>query len=373
MRREIEMAIGGVLIAVGLALGLTLPPPWWPEMGRYWLDLGLCLGAGCLIPGFTLVIVAACRAIGAKWPSRVVEAWDAMWARISPLRAVAGIVALVIVAPLLYTAAVPSRAATPNVVAPPSPTPAPPSVGDTGSAQSSSGPAIGVQKNSGPTYNAPVTINPPPKPQRKAEPRSQTEPPVKIIGPCNNVNQNGGSVTFNCPTNWIRAPDNEGVLVPAHDVIAPSHCSIPRGATTIHLGSDIAYVVDFPSTILQMHGEPIIVADMLDGDLVLSVLRVFDDRNDIITRIDADGFWVNPTARIKKPDASTLVVYDHLDNEILRLRFMNRNAISIEGIFRSPGQAPITIDHDVMHVGVLSLRDSCAGEVGAGSSMFSVY
>src|SRR6266478_954469 len=122
MRWEIEMAVGGVLVAIGLALSLTLPPPWWPNMGRHWLELGLCAGVGVLIPGICLVVVAACRAVNSEAPARIVAGWDAIWTRIPPVRFIFAVVATVILLPLVHVLAAPSdmpaSAANPTGAAP---------------------------------------------------------------------------------------------------------------------------------------------------------------------------------------------------------------------------------------------------------------
>ena len=70
------------------------------------------------------------------------------------------------------------------------------------------------------------------------------------------------------------------------------------------------------------------------NNVVVTLLKVFDDRNDIIARIDQDGFWVQNALRRKRPDPSTLIVYDHSDTEVLRLRLLNSNTIYIQGTFR---------------------------------------
>src|SRR5258708_37546270 len=108
MRWEIEMAVGGVLVAIGLALSLTLPPPWWPNMGRHWLELGLCAGVGVLIPGICLVVGAACRAVNSEAPARIVAGWGAIWTSNPPGSFLFVVVATLSLLPLLHAPAVPA-------------------------------------------------------------------------------------------------------------------------------------------------------------------------------------------------------------------------------------------------------------------------
>ena len=104
---------------------------------------------------------------------------------------------------------------------------------------------------------------------------------------------------------------------------------------------------------LRDGGEKIIELDRTSrGELLLSTLKIFDDRNDIIARVDADdGFWVANSTRTKRPDKSTLVVFDHNDAEVLRLVFLNKNTLSVTGVFRHRHVArPVIITPDALNL-----------------------
>jgi hypothetical protein len=138
---------------------------------------------------------------------------------------------------------------------------------------------------------------------------------------------------------------NEGVLTPAN----LSTPTLPRGATIAPNGIAFLYGSNvslndtaFPLTILEMKGESMIVVDR-DPDtknLLITTLRVFDDRDDIIARIDRDGFWVQNTLRKKRPDEHTLIVFDHNDQQVLKIHFLNPQTVSVEGVFRHPQIKP---------------------------------
>jgi hypothetical protein len=138
----------------------------------------------------------------------------------------------------------------------------------------------------------------------------------------------------------------EGVLMPGNFPTPPlpQACrrSVPSDALTLFWGSNASWNVRLPHTLLEIAGEPMIVADKNDqGNLVITLLKVFDDRNDVIARIDEDGFWVQNNVRKKRPDESTLVVFDHTDTEVLRIQYLNSRAISVQGLFRHPKISPI--------------------------------
>ncbi len=106
--------------------------------------------------------------------------------------------------------------------------------------------------------------------------------------------------------------------------------------------TDFSVNTVFPHTVLQMRGEPMIVIDRdpKTKNLPVTTLRIFDDRDDIIARLDQDGFWVQNTSRKKRPDEHTLIVYDHNDQQVLKINFINPQMISIEGVFRHPRAKP---------------------------------
>jgi hypothetical protein len=143
---------------------------------------------------------------------------------------------------------------------------------------------------------------------------------------------------------------------------------IPEKALKVFLGSNVAWATRMPHTILMMGGETMIQIDKdkSRNELVISALKIFDDRNNIIARVDAeDGFWVETSTRKKRPDKSTLVVYDHSDTEVLRIVFMNLNTLYVTGIFRHAGVArPVIITPASMNLGGPVLSSSMMGESG---------
>jgi hypothetical protein len=150
---------------------------------------------------------------------------------------------------------------------------------------------------------------------------------------------------------------------------------IPKDALKVILGSNLAWATKMPQVILMMSGDKMIEIDRdpSKNQLVVSTLKIFDDRNNIIARVDADdGFWVENSTRKKRPDASTLVVYDHSDVEVLRMVFLNPSTLSLTGTFRHAGiPKPVVITKDYLDVtGNIRMSNSVMGP--AGKSMINV-
>jgi hypothetical protein len=125
-------------------------------------------------------------------------------------------------------------------------------------------------------------------------------------------------------------------------------------ALKVYFGGNVATSTNLPTAILRILGETMIEVnrETAGKELVVSTLKVFDDRKNIIARIDEDGFWVENSTRNKRPNPSTLVVYDHLDHEVLRVVFVNPTTLSVSGVFRHPQlSTPIIITDEYMQIG----------------------
>jgi hypothetical protein len=127
---------------------------------------------------------------------------------------------------------------------------------------------------------------------------------------------------------------NEGILLPDNLSMppAPKGCEIPDDALAIFYGGSVTWTQRDSQKVFRMAGEDMLVFEKRSGSIVLTLLRIYDDGGNIIARIDEDGFWVAPQVRKKRPDKSTLIVYDQRDAEVLHLHFLNPKAISVQGL-----------------------------------------
>ena len=157
------------------------------------------------------------------------------------------------------------------------------------------------------------------------------------------------------------------ILKPGNEPIPP-HAAlrrVPDKALMVFLGTNLAWATRMPHTVLMMGGEPMIAIDrhQNSNQIVVSVLRIFDDRHNIIARIDEGGFWVENSTRSKRPDPHTMQVYDHNDVEVLRIVFLNPRAISVTGVFRHRDVAvPVIVTANNAVVGGMTMSGSAFGE-----------
>ena len=149
--------------------------------------------------------------------------------------------------------------------------------------------------------------------------------------------------------------------------LIPPDCEVPKGAVMVFLGSNLAIARKMPSAIIQMGGQEMLTLDMdKHHRLMVKALRMFGDRNELIARIEDDKFSMAPSVRHEKPDESTFIVYDQNNAELLRISYLNIQAVSIRGQFRGENLPPLVIGDDKVQVGDRTVVDTCLGDLGGG-------
>jgi hypothetical protein len=133
------------------------------------------------------------------------------------------------------------------------------------------------------------------------------------------------------------------------------------GGLAMNVGTNVVIMWSFPITLLAMENEPMIRVNKRDGKLVVEMVRVIDDRDNQIVRIDQDGYSIDPEshAHVTRPDKSTLIVEDHLGRQVLKIKYTNPQSISLDGVFRYPSLPAIAFTGDKVHGINLNMGDSC--------------
>lgn len=151
---------------------------------------------------------------------------------------------------------------------------------------------------------------------------------------------------------------DHGTLEPAGESNPDSMCPIMPNSFAIFMGPKAFSLTKFPNTFITMGKDAIIILDRDKENkrLKIVLLRIYDDRGLIIAKIENNEFTVLNGAQKKSPDKSTLIVYDHLDHEVLKFHYINENALSILGTFRYPGVSPIRMTKENSLLGYLAFR-----------------
>jgi hypothetical protein len=145
--------------------------------------------------------------------------------------------------------------------------------------------------------------------------------------------------------------------------VLPPNCRAPEGALLVLWGSNVSWLTGDAHTIIRVGEQDMLSVhrDARRPEITVDLLRVFDDRNDIIARVEKGKFWVKPGNRVeRRPDASTLVVFDHNDSEALRLDFVNRTTLVVRGVLRAT-EPRIVIGEDGAEIGGIQMRGCVIG------------
>jgi hypothetical protein len=137
-----------------------------------------------------------------------------------------------------------------------------------------------------------------------------------------------------------------GTLKPSHDPMPDHWCNkIVGNSFRVYFGDYLVVVHGFPNRVLSLANQDMLVLDKdIAGHISIKSMTVFDgDR--VIAKVDDSG-WQADSFK-KTEDQSTLIVYDHNDDEALRLGFLNPNAIRLSGIFQHPkSQTKVVVRQD---------------------------
>jgi hypothetical protein len=155
---------------------------------------------------------------------------------------------------------------------------------------------------------------------------------------------------------------NEGSILADATPNPLSTCPVPEDAIAIYFGDSASWTKNFPHTVFSVHGENVFVLDKdTDGNLLVTV-RIFDDRGDLVARLEKNRFITTSAAsRMERPNKNSLVIFDHTDQEVLDVQFLNPKAIQITGTLRYPGISPVVIEEHRLHMTGSIVTNFCFG------------
>jgi len=134
----------------------------------------------------------------------------------------------------------------------------------------------------------------------------------------------------------------------------------PPGFFSI-IGGDCGVSIEADSPVkhvgfLSVFGKERISIDKGDNGGIFVNATIYDSKGNLAVRIVKNEFERSPLTFASRPDASTLIVYDQSDLEILYVRYLNKNAVRIRGVVQVPGSLPIYITDDKIKVGLNSIQ-----------------
>lgn len=161
----------------------------------------------------------------------------------------------------------------------------------------------------------------------------------------------------------VKETEFSGVLLPANDPSPPNRCTPPPPeALSVFYGGSVAWSTHFPLTIVSITGKDLLSVRR-DANGLSVWAKIFDAEGKIIADIENNEFTINQNNyfKHKRPDASTLIIYDQYDQPVLNVRFLNPAALRVLGVFRVKDRAPVIIEENrTLFGGSISTGD-CAG------------
>lgn len=147
----------------------------------------------------------------------------------------------------------------------------------------------------------------------------------------------------------------EGKLYPANEPSPPNTCKESQARDILaFLGSNAA-VIDTPTFILlKVSGRNIVVINRDSDGLLTISLDVFDKYGRVITRFSDGKFIVNQNniLNMKRKDRSSLQVVDQYGTEVLNVRYLNPQALRIDGVLNIPGMSKPIVFNETSSLGV---------------------
>jgi hypothetical protein len=160
----------------------------------------------------------------------------------------------------------------------------------------------------------------------------------------------------------------DGFLLPASDPDPPNSCKfeiaghnmMPDTALKVFLGKFMVSYSSFPHKIFTINGKNPLVLNRDSSGRIALTMDIFDKDEKIVVRFDNGHFTVNQNARLdmNRPDRSTLIVHDNYGNEVLNIRYLNKQAVVISALLQYSHANPVQIQKT-------QFADVCLGDVGS--------
>jgi hypothetical protein len=95
-------------------------------------------------------------------------------------------------------------------------------------------------------------------------------------------------------------------------------------------------------------------------------MDILDKDGKVVVRFDDGHFMVNQNTRLdmKRPDRSTLIVHDNYGNEVLNIRYLNKQSVAISALLQYSQARPVRIEKP-------KVADLCEADVGSTGRNFN--
>ena len=145
-------------------------------------------------------------------------------------------------------------------------------------------------------------------------------------------------------------PKLSGVLLPDANGKRPVfRFPIPDDELVARVGGSTMHSKGKSFVAVRWADEDVVTVHSTGDGLTISA-RVYSADGRIVADIENNEFTVNPNNyfKIKRPDRSTLVVYNQTDEECLNVKYVATRYLTITGIFYKPGRGKLVMTPEGM-------------------------
>lgn len=162
------------------------------------------------------------------------------------------------------------------------------------------------------------------------------------------------AIVWICAIYWILHPpfvesEVHGLLLPADERAPTNNCPyVPSNAVLLLLGNMPVYATVFPHRVIGVDQDEVLLSiDRNENGIAVSG-RLFSEDGKLVAEIINNEFYLNPSNffRRARADKHTLIVYNLGGEEVLNVRYMNKNTIRLFAHFRHPSGAEVRITKD---------------------------
>ena len=135
------------------------------------------------------------------------------------------------------------------------------------------------------------------------------------------------------------AESTSGILTPASLPSPDNDCikKHPDGFAVLY-GDNTSVIKYFPHHIVVSSAGPLMTLDKLSSGDIVIIMDVRHPTGKIVARLDEQGYVIGSRLLIKRPDNSTLIVFDEYGNKALDVHYLNPRAVSVNGYLNYSGQ-----------------------------------
>jgi hypothetical protein len=164
-------------------------------------------------------------------------------------------------------------------------------------------------------------------------------------------------------------PHWTGPLIAADDPMPQTTCgALPPDALLLTFGPDTVIAQgNGPFTPIQVGTCPALTVTRTHGGLIVDAFG-YDSDGNAVYRITHNRFEMILRGFLKaeRPDKSTLRIVDNENRESLRVRYLNRNAVTVRGTFRCGETPPVTVGDARIAIGKTRITRKSCHTFGAG-------